>query len=106
MRSYLIKNNGALMEKVNTQTGVGEGIAPRGFSAALLPYLHALNDGKLMAQQARRLSEKKNGALVGESPTYYDQVLSLFGQGWIEQRFSFSKTGQLIPAWSQRCRPQ
>ena len=106
MRSYLIKNNGALMEKVNTQTGVGEGIAPRGFSAALLPYLHALNDGKLLAQQARRLSEKKNGALVGESPTYYDQVLSLFGQGWIEQRFSFSKTGQLIPAWSQRCRPQ
>ena len=106
MRRYLLKNNGALMEKVNTQTGVAEGIAPRGFSAALLPYLQSLNESKLLAQQAQRLNEKKSGALIGESPAYYDQILSLFGQGWIEQRFRFSQTGQLIPAWFESCRIQ
>ena len=106
MRSHLLKNNGALMEKINTQTGFAEGIAPRGFSAALLPYLQSLNESKLLAQQASRLSEKKKDALIGENPIYYDQILSLFGQGWMEQRFRFSQTGQLIPAWLERCRVQ
>lgn len=103
MRKYLLKNNGSLMETVNPLTGATKGIAPRGFSAALLPYLHSLNESKLLAQQARHLTEKMNGELIGENPTYYDQILSLFGQGWIEQRFKFSKTGQLIPAWSWQC---
>jgi endoglucanase len=106
MRSYVLKNKGALMEKVNTQTGAAEGIAPRGFSAALLPYLQSLNESKLLAQQLQRLNEKKYGTLIGESSAYYDQILSLFGQGWIDQRFSFSQTGQLIPAWFERCRIQ
>jgi len=103
MRRYLLKNNGALMESVNPLTGKTKGIAPRGFSAALLPYLHSLNENKLLAQQARHLTEKMNGDLIGDSPIYYDQILSMFGQGWIEQRFKFSKTGQLIPAWSRQC---
>ena len=106
MRSHLLKNNGALMEKVNTLTGVVEGNAPRGFSAALLPYLQALHETKLLAKQSRRLNEKKQGELIGENPNYYDQILSLFGQGWMEQRFSFSQSGQLLPAWHQVCRIQ
>jgi len=103
MRRHLLKNNGVLMEAVNPLTGTTKGIAPRGFSAALLPYLHSLNEKKLLAQQARHLTEKMNGELIGENPIYYDQILSMFGQGWIEQRFKFSTTGQLIPAWSRQC---
>ncbi len=103
MRKHLLKNNGTLMETVNPLTGTTKGIAPRGFSGALLPYLHSLNEHKLLAQQARHLTEKMNGQLIGENPIYYDQILSMFGQGWIEQRFTFSKTGQLIPAWSRQC---
>ena len=103
MRRYLLKNNGSLMETVNPLTGATKGIAPLGFSAALLPYLHSLNERKLLAQQARRLTEKINGQLIGENPIYYDQILSMFGQGWIEERFKFNKTGQLIPAWSRHC---
>ncbi len=91
------------METVNPLTGTTKGIAPRGFSAALLPYLHSLNEHKLLAQQSRHLTEKMNGQLIGENPIYYDQILSMFGQGWLEQRFKFSKTGELIPAWSRQC---
>ena len=103
MRRYLLNNHGALMEKVIPMTGTAKGIAPQGFSAALLPYLQSLNENKLLAQQARLLNQKMNGELIGESPTYYDQILSMFGQGWMGQRFRFSKTGQLIPAWSRQC---
>jgi endoglucanase len=103
MQRHLLKHNGTLMETVNPLSGTTKGIAPRGFSAALLPYLHSLNEYKLLAQQTRRLTEQMNGELIGENPIYYDQILSMFGQGWIEQRFKFSKTGQLIPAWSRQC---
>jgi endoglucanase len=103
MRRYLLKNNGSLMETVNTLTGATKGIAPLGFSAALLPYLYSLNERKLLDQQARHLTEKMNGGLIGDSPIYYDQILSMFGQGWLEQRFKFGNKGQLIPAWSRQC---
>ncbi len=103
MQRLLLKKNGALMEKIQTQSGQAAGQAPQGFSAALLPYLQALHDTKNLAAQRRRLDEKKNGNLIGEAPVYYDQMLALFGQGWIEQRFRFSASGQLIPAWPPRC---
>ncbi|MFT3858258.1 MAG: hypothetical protein QM742_12420 [Aquabacterium sp.] len=33
---------------------------------------------------------------------YYDQVLALFGLGFMQGRFSFDAQGHLWPAWSLR----
>lgn len=92
-------------EQVNVATGETMGAGSAGFSAALLPYLAAMSSPKLIEDQLRRISSKSNGHLIGEHPDYYDQVLALFGQGWLEKRFRFDRYGQLIPNWLNQCPP-
>jgi endoglucanase len=104
MASYL-RNNAVPPEKVNVSNGQVEGNAPPGFSAALLPYLHASRQTNAFALQQQRMITKGAGASVPEPLRYYDQVLSLFGQGWIEKRYQFNKTGHLVPRWKLQCSP-
>lgn len=91
---HAIEQGKPMPEYVDTATGVGRGIGPTGYSAALLPYL------------------KAQGAPVPSlpplSPThkplpYYERVLILFGQGWLEGRFAFGKTGELQTHWKSPC---
>lgn len=78
--------------------GNGQGAGPPGFSAALLPFLDALQLPQALHQQQLRLTALSS---VGdETPRYYDSVLALFGQGWMEKRFRFGANGALIPHWS------
>lgn len=90
-------------EKVNTLTGETRGKAPAGFSAALLPYLTALGEADAAAVQRERIRRKSTGPLVGEHQHYYDQVLALFGEGWINGRYRFGAGGELMPAWQTGC---
>ena len=39
--------------------------------------------------------------LYGSHPSYYDQNLALFGEGWQQQRYRFSSDGQLLLPWSE-----
>jgi endoglucanase len=39
-------------------------------------------------------------------PIYYDYVLSLFGMGWIENRYRFSSNGQINLNWNPVCTPK
>lgn len=92
--------------RVDAQTGVGQGESPPGFSAALLPYFATMGNDVALRLQRERLSAQRDaetGVLVGHSPRYYDQVLALFGQGWMEHRFSFSVQGKLAVQWKQAC---
>ncbi|MFA6970381.1 MAG: cellulose synthase complex periplasmic endoglucanase BcsZ [Gallionella sp.] len=89
---------------VDTQTGVVSGISPPSFSAALLPYFESMgNKSALKLQQERLTSQAVSGDLIGQNPRYYDQVLALFGQGWMEHRIGFSPQGQVVVKWKPVC---
>jgi endo-1,4-beta-D-glucanase Y len=94
-------------EKVASNGVPLSGDGPVGFSAAVLPYLISNSNQVAAAQQLVRiksqLDEKSNlyGAGYGTGPTYYDQNLVLFGSGWVEKRFQFGSSGELLVRWSR-----
>lgn len=92
----MLRAQGSLAEKVQVRSGVGTGVAPPGFSAALLPYLSALNQPALLKSQLARVSS------AGDL-NYYERVLVLYGEGWNERRYRFAADGRLLPAWSTPC---
>ena len=102
MNSYL-QHYPAPPEKISADGTAQAPPGPVGFSAALLPYLKGFSNDAAVAQQLVRLKsqldEKSN--LYGNSPTYYDQNLALFGSGWIEKRFQFGSSGELLVRWSR-----
>lgn len=118
MRRWLEAGHAAPPQQVQTHSGTGNIPGPPGFSAALLPYLEALGTkGLLQAQRARvrqaahPTAEGASGrcgatpyatTLVGDPPTYYDQVLTLFGQGAMEKRYGFAADGALWTPWQGR----
>lgn len=103
-----IKAQGQPPLQVNTLTGASEGAGPVGFSAAVLPYLLALKQTAALQAQNQRLQAGLQAGyfkdLLGDPPRYYDQVLGLFGQGWLEQRYAFKADGSLETVWSRGCR--
>jgi len=91
---------------VDTLTGMTSGVSPPSFSAALLPYFAKMHNGTALRLQQERLLAARNtttGALIGQTPRYYDQVLTLFGQGWLEHRLAFNPQGQLLVKWESSC---
>jgi endoglucanase len=72
-----------------------------GFSAAVIPFLLALDERKLAQKQIQRLESYQNKAtgLYGNPPRYYDQNLALFATGWYEKLFSFDEKGDLRVPW-------
>jgi endoglucanase len=64
---------------------------PPGFAAALLPLLKALGRPAAVAAVQTRLA-----AAPPAADAYYDQVLTLFGRGWLEGRFAFAADGSLL----------
>lgn len=93
----MLRAQGGFAEKIDTLRGVGFGTAPVGFSAALLPYLSALREPALLKAQAARIPAAAQPAAA--ALPYYERMLVLFGQGWLENRFRFSADGRLLPAW-------
>ncbi len=95
-------------EKVNTRTGEQSGGAPFGFSAALLPYLQATGQSKLLELQRQRVDTLQKLTLLPEilqsrPPPYYDYVLTLFSLGWIESRYQFQQNGTVKLSWEKSC---
>lgn len=82
-------------EKVDPAGATPQGDGPAGFSAALLPFLQAQGATTALRAQLQRLASRPP-----QPEAYYDQVLTLFGQGAIEARYGFDAHGQLLPAWA------
>jgi endoglucanase len=103
----VLAQDAAPPEKVNDDGVPLNGAGPVGFSAAVLPYLQSIPNETAVAQQLVRvksqLDEKSNlyGAGYGSGPTYYDQNLVLFASGWMEKRFQFGASGELLVRWSR-----
>lgn len=96
-------------EQVNVMTGETRGVAPFGFSAALLPYLKVNGEQDLLKQQLARTHAKQQETLTPEylkkqRLPYYDYMLTLFGVGWIEDRYKFLTNGQVQFLWEKTCR--
>ncbi len=90
-------------EKVQTVTGQTDGQGPAGFSAALLPYLRTLGAAAALKAQQERVRTQLLEAPPGGQPPYYDQVLGLFGTGWMDQRYQFLPSGRLQLRWEKAC---
>ena len=78
---------------------------PVGFSAAVLPYLHAYPDlSRASARQIIRLNAQKDATtgLYGKDMAYYDQNLTLFAIGFLDARFWFGPGGELKVDWKRR----
>ena len=99
--AQLTRKLGNPPEKVNPVTGVPvkSDYSPLGFSGAILPFLSALDDRATLKKHHNRLRAAALRAKLGETTHYYDQVLILFGQGWLEGQYRFDDDGRLLPKW-------
>ena len=89
-------------------SGGARGAGPAGFSAAVLPYLHAVGAQDLAGAQRQRTEtllrqSLAHAAATQHPPPYYDFVLALFGLGWDQQRYRFNEDGRLEPLWENTC---
>lgn len=87
-------------DRIDVKTGAASGDQPFGFSAALLPYFKALDDDAYVTSQRARLKDNRHDGQLGRPAHYYDQVLALFGEGHLDQRFSFDGLGRLNTRWA------
>ncbi len=87
--------------EVNATGQVRNNEVSAGFSAAIIPYLHALGLRNEERTQMNRLGAMRDGAtgLFGKQPVYYDQNLAMFATGWTEQRYRFDRGGKLVVRW-------
>ncbi len=67
--------------------------SPVGFSAAVMPYLAAIDDKAGLARQRLRVQQKLES---GVDARYYDICLGLFALGWMEGYYRFDSKGALI----------
>jgi endo-1,4-beta-D-glucanase Y len=89
------EQRGAPPEKIDTVTGKLTNDGPVGFSAAMLP---VLQESPALYVQRQRLAKN-----FPDHESYYSFVLTLFGQGWDQQRFRFNAQGELVPDWERIC---
>ncbi len=94
--AVVVRELGQPPENVDPLTGnvLKADYSPLGFSGALLPYLAALGDTPTLETQRNRLS-----AANYKSPNYYDQVLIMFGKGWMDGHYRFDDRGRLQTRW-------
>jgi len=100
MADYM-KNHLTPPERVDAAGRVIGLSGPPGFSAALIPYLHAAGASKQAKEQLDRLNSTKSAStgLYGKDAAYYDQNLTLFATGWLEQRYRFDRDSRLQVVW-------
>lgn len=92
----LTAQSGTPPEHVDTATGKAQGTGSVGFSAALLPLLAANPAARDVQRQRLHDAALDNNA-------YFSASLTLFGQGWDEQRYRFNQQGELLPSWDKQC---
>lgn len=104
--SKALSASGLPPEKVRTHSAITSGVAPVGFSAALLPFLRATGQPALLRAQRTRVQAGLVTVVPLLAPTYYDYVLGLFGTGWDERRYQFLPSGRLTLRSEKACLPK
>lgn len=98
--SNLVGKIGYVPEFIDTASGDYMGTAPSGFYAAVQPFLLARRDTVILKKLSVRLANTPV-----KPDAYYEQVLSMFGLGWMEKRYEFRPSGALAPRWNEACVP-
>lgn len=91
---------GAPPETVDTTTLAMQGDGSPGFSASLLPMLSNAKQTAALATQRARVEREA----LQQPNAYYSDSLSLFGLGWLEDRYRFDASGALDVRWKSSCR--
>jgi endoglucanase len=99
----IISEAGAPPEKINPETGVPlkADYSPMGYAGAVLPFLKSLDDDSAIVEQLRRINADALQAKLGHATNYYDQVLILFGKGWLDGYYRFDARGRVVPKWAR-----
>jgi endoglucanase len=92
----LVANSGNPPREINIFNGAVKESGSAGFSAALLPFLKSSRMSEALRQQQLRVTAL---APLEHNDNYYDQVLTLFGQGWLQGHYRFARDGSLKPRW-------
>ncbi len=92
-----VREHGHPPASVDSVTARASGAAPVGFSAALLPFLQASG-----ADEALRLQQLRLQARAPRPDAYYEQCLTLFGEGFMAGAYRFDVGGRLQPRWKER----
>ena len=69
----------------------------------LLPLVELRGNADDVTRLRVLLATRKRNGLYGNPPAYYDQCLALFGEGYVERRYTFSAEGRLEVKWESRC---
>jgi len=103
MTLYL-RTNPVPPEKVKQDGTVQSAKSPVGFSAAVLPFVSAMDEKDIESQQMSRVKSElnPNTGLYGNPARYYDQNLALFALGWKERQFWFGSHGDLKMNWRDK----
>lgn len=88
-----------VIESVDTQSLEMRGEGSPGFSAALLPLLANARMSAALQVHRKRAAEES----LQSNQSYYSDALSLFGLGWLEQRYRFNRSGLLSVRWIPAC---
>ncbi|HUP93115.1 MAG TPA: cellulose synthase complex periplasmic endoglucanase BcsZ [Solimonas sp.] len=98
----LIRARGAPPERLDPITGkpAPGDYSPVGFSGAVLPYLRALGEEKLLEKQREHIRWARLKNKVRSNSNYYDDSLVLFGEGWLEGWYRFDDNGRLVLKWA------
>jgi endo-1,4-beta-D-glucanase Y len=91
-----VEARAAPVEIIDTQTLEMHGEGPPGFSAALLPMLA---NARMTATLQTHRQRAADGSLQNNQSQYSD-ALTLFGLGWLEQRYRFNRSGLLSVRWT------
>lgn len=97
----VLKSTQRIPESFDAQTGQYFGYSNLGLNASVIPLLKAAGQ-----QQLAQIFEQKVKQGMGEvkAHNYYQNVLILFSQGWSDGRYTFDKTGKVMPNWHEACR--
>jgi endo-1,4-beta-D-glucanase Y len=87
-------------ESIDTDTLVSSGQGPVGFAAALLPLLVHFKLTDAVQSSRKRIDAES----LRDNQHYYSDALTLFGLGWLEDRYRFDRHGELRVRWSGSCR--
>ena len=96
--SNLVGRIGYIPEFIDTTSGDVMGMAPSGFYAAVQPFFLARRDAANLKKASDRLAN-----MPVRPDAYYEQVLSMFGLGWMDKRYEFRRGGELAPQWDKAC---
>jgi endoglucanase len=97
--AQFIASHGSPPQSIQVISGVANNPGSSGFSAAMLPFLQASGFYKSSDEQLKRIADQP----IGED-SYYDQVLGLYGTGWLNKLYQFDSKGNLTPRWMSKCK--